>query len=216
MENFLESLDSLTEAWQSYGLASYNSDPKFTLLSGVGLFLLYACYLILKTFLLLLWKRKGTRKVRRLFICVSHFCLKLRNEFGCLRGMLEMGPWEKDHHHYPGHKAWQERWEDYGFHLKPTVSKGSRIKCQAPIPLGWFQFSGSLHVTSISWHSISVLYSQIMCPFTKASSMLSWSGEQGWLLKASQWSLDHDLRPSHRVLGGGTAVTTGFRVFAIK
>lgn len=150
MENFLESLDSLTEAWQSYGLASYNSDPKFTLLSGVGLFLLYACYLILKTFLLLLWKRKGTRKVRRLFICVSHFCLKLRNEFGCLRGMLEMGPWEKDHHHYPGHKAWQERWEDYGFHLKPTVSKGSRIKCQAPIPLGWIQFSGSLHVSSIS------------------------------------------------------------------
>ncbi|XP_052584274.1 spermatogenesis-associated protein 31D3-like [Peromyscus californicus insignis] len=64
MENILSSLNGLTEAWLTFGSASYHIDLNFTLLSGLGLLLLYICYLILKLVLPSLWKKKYSQKLQ--------------------------------------------------------------------------------------------------------------------------------------------------------
>nr|XP_006981758.1 spermatogenesis-associated protein 31D1 [Peromyscus maniculatus bairdii] len=64
MENILSSLNGLTETWLTFGSASYHIDLNFTLLSGLGLLLLYICYLILKLVLSSLWKKKYTQKLQ--------------------------------------------------------------------------------------------------------------------------------------------------------
>ncbi|XP_036044832.1 spermatogenesis-associated protein 31D1 [Onychomys torridus] len=64
MENILSSLNGLAETWLTFGSASYHIDLNFTLLSGLGLLLLYICYLILKLVLPSLWKKKYTQKLQ--------------------------------------------------------------------------------------------------------------------------------------------------------
>lgn len=65
MENILSSLHSLPETWLAFGSASCHVDFNYTLLSGLGLLLLYICYLILKLVLSSLWKETYTQKVRK-------------------------------------------------------------------------------------------------------------------------------------------------------
>ncbi|XP_057643066.1 spermatogenesis-associated protein 31D1-like [Chionomys nivalis] len=64
MENILSSLNSLTETWLTFGSASYHIDLNDTLLGGLGLLLLYVCYLIVKLVLQSLWKKKYTQKLQ--------------------------------------------------------------------------------------------------------------------------------------------------------
>lgn len=65
MENILSSLSSLAETWLTFGSASYHIDLNDTLLGGLGLLLLYVCYLIVKLLLQLLWRKEYTQKVRK-------------------------------------------------------------------------------------------------------------------------------------------------------
>ena len=65
MENILSSLNSLAETWLTLGSASYHIDLNNTLLGGLGLLLLYVCYLIMKLVLQPLWRKKHTQKVRK-------------------------------------------------------------------------------------------------------------------------------------------------------
>ncbi|XP_075827261.1 spermatogenesis-associated protein 31D3-like [Microtus pennsylvanicus] len=62
MEKILSSLNSLAETWLTFGSASYHIDLNDTLLGGLGLLLLYVCYLIVKLVLQRLWRKKYTQK----------------------------------------------------------------------------------------------------------------------------------------------------------
>lgn len=64
MENILSSLNGLTESWLTLGSASYHIDLSYSLLSGLGLLLLYIYYLILRLLIQWLWRKKYTPKVR--------------------------------------------------------------------------------------------------------------------------------------------------------
>ncbi|XP_034366738.1 spermatogenesis-associated protein 31D4-like [Arvicanthis niloticus] len=64
MENILSSLNGLTESWLTLGSASYHTDLSYTLLSGLGLLLLYICYLILRLLTQWLWRKKDTPKLQ--------------------------------------------------------------------------------------------------------------------------------------------------------
>lgn len=82
MENILSSLNSLSETWLTFGLASYHTDLSYTLLGGLGMLLLYICYLMVKLVLQSLWRKKYTSKVRkegrfprdRVFVGELHIC----------------------------------------------------------------------------------------------------------------------------------------------
>ncbi|XP_041501579.1 uncharacterized protein LOC121443893 [Microtus oregoni] len=65
MEKILSSLNSLAETWLTFGSASYHIDLNDTLLGGLGLLLLYVCYLIVKLVLQPLWRKKYTQKPPR-------------------------------------------------------------------------------------------------------------------------------------------------------
>ncbi|CAO2596181.1 Spermatogenesis-associated protein 31D1 [Lemmus lemmus] len=69
MENILSSLNSLAETWLTFGSASYHIDLSYTLPGGLGLLLLYSCYLIVKLVLQSLWKKKDTQKLAPLLSC---------------------------------------------------------------------------------------------------------------------------------------------------
>lgn len=82
MENILSSLNSLAETWLTFGSASYHIDLNYTLLGGLGLLLLYICYLIVELVLQSQWEKKHTQKVRkqggfprdRVFAGEQHVC----------------------------------------------------------------------------------------------------------------------------------------------
>uniref|UniRef100_A0A286YCE9 Spermatogenesis associated 31 subfamily D, member 1A n=1 Tax=Mus musculus TaxID=10090 RepID=A0A286YCE9_MOUSE len=62
MEKILSALNGLSETWLTLGSASYHIDLNYTLLSGLGLLLLYISYLILKLLIHLLGRKKYTPK----------------------------------------------------------------------------------------------------------------------------------------------------------
>ncbi|XP_040612049.1 spermatogenesis-associated protein 31D1-like isoform X2 [Mesocricetus auratus] len=64
MENILSSLNSLAETWLVFGSVSCHVDLHYTLLSGLGLLLVYVCYLVLKLAVPSLWKKKCTQKLQ--------------------------------------------------------------------------------------------------------------------------------------------------------
>ncbi|GAB1298271.1 Spermatogenesis-associated 31 subfamily D, member 1B [Apodemus speciosus] len=62
MENILSSLNGLTETWLALGSASYHIDLKHTLLSGLGLLLLYIWYLIWRLLIQTLRRKRNAPK----------------------------------------------------------------------------------------------------------------------------------------------------------
>lgn len=96
MEKILSALNGLSETWLTLGSASYHIDLNYTLLSGLGLLLLYISYLILKLLIHLLGRKKYTPKVRKdgefpretsLLGCSS--VLWLWGELGCQRDVWD-------------------------------------------------------------------------------------------------------------------------------
>ncbi|XP_052013384.1 spermatogenesis-associated protein 31D1-like [Apodemus sylvaticus] len=65
MENILSSLSGLSETWLTLGSASYHIDLNHTLLSGLGLLLLYIWYLIWRLLVQTLRRKKNAPKVRK-------------------------------------------------------------------------------------------------------------------------------------------------------
>ncbi|KAH0504861.1 Golgi membrane protein 1 [Microtus ochrogaster] len=73
MEKILSALNSLAETWLTFGSASYPIDLNDTLLGGLGLLLLYVCYLIVKLVLQPLWRKKYTQKLPELYASAENF-----------------------------------------------------------------------------------------------------------------------------------------------